>query len=116
MLQTAPVQLNQKHMSSIEDDRFIGSNPPKPPFRPSADPPCGLSGFPVWVTERRQTGLHPSRLTSILNATRRDRDGSGTVQIRFQPEFGRFLGRWGLDRPVPGNVFNGYRRRPPAVS
>lgn len=46
----------------------------------------------------------------------RDRDGSGTVHIRFQPEFGRFLGHWGLDRPAPGNVFNGYRRRPPAVS
>jgi hypothetical protein len=44
-----------------------------------------------------------------------DHDGSGTVHIHFQPELGRFLGRWGLDRPVPGNVFNGYRRRPPAV-
>ena len=37
----------------------------------------------------------------------RDRDGSGTVNIRFQPEFGRFLGRWGLDRSTPSNVFNG---------
>jgi hypothetical protein len=45
----------------------------------------------------------------------RDRDGSGTVNIHFQSELGRFLGRWGLDRPAPGNVFNGYRR-PPAVS
>ena len=45
-----------------------------------------------------------------------DRDGSGTVHIRFQPEYGRFLGRWGLDRPVPSNVFDGYRRGPPAVS
>jgi hypothetical protein len=45
-----------------------------------------------------------------------DRDGSGTVHVRFQPELGRFLGRWGLDGPMPGNVFNGYRSRPPAVS
>jgi hypothetical protein len=45
-----------------------------------------------------------------------DRDGSGTVHISFQPENGRFLGRWGSDRPMPGNVFNGYRRRAPAVS
>jgi len=43
-----------------------------------------------------------------------DRDGSGTVHIDFQPELGRFLGRWGLDRPAPDNVFNGYRS--PAVS
>jgi hypothetical protein len=41
---------------------------------------------------------------------------SGTVHIRFQPELGRFLGRWGLDQAVPGNVFDGYRRGPPAVS
>ena len=45
-----------------------------------------------------------------------DRDGSGIVHIRFQPELGRFLGRWGADQPVPGYVFNGYRHRSPAVS
>ena len=45
-----------------------------------------------------------------------DRDGSGTVHIKFQPELGRFLGRWGLDRSVPGNLFDGYRRGPTPVS
>jgi hypothetical protein len=45
-----------------------------------------------------------------------DLDGSGTVHIRFQPEQGRFLGRWGLDWPGRGHVFNGYRNRPPPVS
>jgi len=45
-----------------------------------------------------------------------DRDGSGTVHLRFQPELGRFLGHWGLDRPTPGNVFNGYRSGPMPVS
>jgi len=45
-----------------------------------------------------------------------DFDGSGTVHIQFQPEQGRFLGRWGLDWPGPGHVFNGYRNRPPPVS
>src|SRR5579864_2575754 len=35
----------------------------------------------------------------------RDRDGSGTVHIRFEPQLGRFVGRWGLDRSVPSNVF-----------
>ena len=45
-----------------------------------------------------------------------DLDGSGTVHIQFQPEQGRFLGRWGLDWPGRGHVFNGYRNRPPPVS
>lgn len=42
-----------------------------------------------------------------------DRNGSGTVHIRFQPELGRFVGRWGVDRPVQDNVFNGNRRLSP---
>ena len=46
----------------------------------------------------------------------RDRDGSGTVHIQFQPQQGRFLGRWGTDRPGGGHVFNGYRDRQPPVS
>ena len=62
------------------------------------------------LTDFRETGPCSGRFRW------RDRDGSGTVQIRFQPELGRFLGRWGVDRPVQDNVFDGYRRRPPAVS
>jgi len=46
----------------------------------------------------------------------RDRDGSGTVRILFQPQLGRFVGRWGLDPAAPSNVFDGYRRRPPIIS
>jgi hypothetical protein len=62
------------------------------------------------LTDFRQTGPCASEFRW------HDRDGSGTVHIRFQPELGRFLGRWGLDRPAAGNVFNGYRIRPSAVS
>ena len=65
--------------------------------------------FDGTLTEFRETG------SCTAEFHWRDRDGSGTVNIHFQPELGRFLGRWGLDRPAPGNVFNGYRRSP-AVS
>jgi hypothetical protein len=45
-----------------------------------------------------------------------DRFGSGVVHIRFEPEHGRFTGRWGPESPWPDNIFNGFRIRPPAVS
>jgi len=45
-----------------------------------------------------------------------DLDGSGTVHIQFQPEQGRFLGRWSTDQPGGEHTFNGYRDRPPPVS
>jgi hypothetical protein len=45
-----------------------------------------------------------------------DRFGSGVVHVRFDPEHSRFTGRWGLESPLPDNVFNGFRIRPPAVS
>lgn len=38
-----------------------------------------------------------------------DRFGSGIVHIRFMPERSRFQGRWGLDVPTQGNIFNGRR-------
>jgi hypothetical protein len=66
--------------------------------------------FDGTLTDFRETGPCSG------NFRWRDRDGSGTVHIHFQPELGRFLGRWGLDQPMSGNVFNGYRRGPPAVS
>jgi hypothetical protein len=42
--------------------------------------------------------------------------GQGVVHVRFDPDHGRFFGRWGGDAPMPGNVFDGFRYRPPAVS
>lgn len=45
-----------------------------------------------------------------------DRDGTGTVHIRFEPELGRFVGHWGDAEPVPSLLFNGYRVRPDVVS
>ncbi len=41
-----------------------------------------------------------------------DRYGAGTVHIVFDPDHGRFTGRWGTDNPLPGYVFNGYRAGP----
>lgn len=45
-----------------------------------------------------------------------DRYGSGTVHIRFEPEIGRFIGNWGGQGLVPTLEFDGFRKRPPAVS
>jgi len=45
-----------------------------------------------------------------------DRYGTGTVHIRFEPEFGRFIGDWGVQGIAPTLEFDGFRRRPPAVS
>lgn len=42
--------------------------------------------------------------------------GQGVVHVRFDPDHGRFFGRWGGDTPMPENVFDGFRSRPPAVS
>jgi hypothetical protein len=42
--------------------------------------------------------------------------GEGVVHVRFEPDHGRFFGRWGADTPLPDNVFDGFRYRPPAVS
>jgi hypothetical protein len=48
--------------------------------------------------------------------TWRDPYGQGVVHIRFDPEHGRFFGRWGIETPLPQNIFDGFRTRPPAVS
>lgn len=45
-----------------------------------------------------------------------DRDGTGVVHIRFEPERGRFIGNWGAKDPVPSLVFNGYRFGPDVIS
>lgn len=45
-----------------------------------------------------------------------DRYGTGTVHIRFEPEIGRFIGNWGGQGIVPTLEFDGFRKRPPAVS
>ncbi len=38
-----------------------------------------------------------------------DRYGTGVAHIRFEPEQGRFLGAWGRETPVDGQIFDGYR-------
>jgi hypothetical protein len=45
-----------------------------------------------------------------------DRYGAGTVHIRFEPDIGRFIGDWGLQGTSPTLEFDGYRKRPPAIS
>ena len=45
-----------------------------------------------------------------------DRDGTGIVHIRFEPQLGRFIGHWGSTEPVPHLLFNGYRFGPDVVS
>jgi hypothetical protein len=45
-----------------------------------------------------------------------DRDGKGLVQIRFEPELGRFIGRWGAVHRAPALTFDGYRTRPKVIS
>ncbi|HLJ05855.1 MAG TPA: hypothetical protein VKT26_06265 [Acetobacteraceae bacterium] len=45
-----------------------------------------------------------------------DRFGTGTVHIRFEPEIGRFIGNWGGQGVAPTLEFDGFRKRPPAVS
>lgn len=45
-----------------------------------------------------------------------DKFGTGTVHVRFDPEDGRFVGDWGMEKAMPTLIFNGYRRRPPMVS
>jgi hypothetical protein len=62
-----------------------------------------LSGF-------HQTGTCEADFTWV------DRDGTGTVHIRFEPQIGRFIGDWGGADPDPDLVFNGYRFGPDVVS
>jgi hypothetical protein len=45
-----------------------------------------------------------------------DRDGTGLVHIRFEPQLGRFIGSWGRAEPEPSLVFNGYRIGPNVTS
>jgi len=66
--------------------------------------------FEGTLTDFRETGPCEGDFTWT------DRYGSGVVHIVFTPARGRFLGNWGLDRPEPGNIFNGHRRRVPATS
>ena len=66
--------------------------------------------FDGTLTEFRLTG------TCEADFTWRDRDGTGTVRIRFEPELGRFIGHWGGPDPVAKLVFDGYRFRPNVVS
>ncbi len=62
------------------------------------------------LTGFRQTGNCEAEFTW------HDRDGTGTVHIRFAPELGRFTGQWGGTAPVPQLVFDGYRFGPALVS
>ena len=66
--------------------------------------------FDGTLTEFHQTGFCQAEFTW------HDRDGSGTVRIRFEPELGRFIGRWGASEPAPALIFDGYRTRPDLVS
>jgi hypothetical protein len=66
--------------------------------------------FDGTLTEMRQTG--DCEADFVWN----DRDGTGLVHIRFEPDLGRFLGTWGIKDPVPGLKFNGYRTGPPRIS
>ena len=66
--------------------------------------------FDGTLTGFQQTG------TCEANFTWTDRDGTGTVHIRFEPELGRFIGLWGGAAPVPELVFDGYRVGPRVVS
>ena len=62
------------------------------------------------LTEFRPTG------NCEADFTWKDRFGTGTVHIRFEPESGRFLGYWGVTAPIPGLLFDGYRTGPDLVS
>jgi hypothetical protein len=66
--------------------------------------------FDGTLTEFRLTG------TCEADFTWHDRDGTGTVHIRFEPELGRFIGHWGGVDPVAKLVFDGYRFGPNVVS
>lgn len=66
--------------------------------------------FDGTLTEMRQTG------DCAADFVWRDRDGTGVVHIRFEPELGRFVGRWGTADPLPGLEFNGYRTGPKPIS
>jgi hypothetical protein len=66
--------------------------------------------FDGTLTELRQTG------DCEADFVWRDRDGTGVVHIRFEPQLGRFLGHWGTEQPLPGLRFNGYRTGPPPIS
>ena len=66
--------------------------------------------FDGTLTELRQTG------DCAADFIWHDHDGTGVVQIRFEPKLGRFLGRWGTTDPLPGLEFNGYRTRSEPIS
>ena len=66
--------------------------------------------FDGTLTEFRQTG----RCEADFVWT--DRYGTGTVHIQFEPEIGRFIGDWGGQGIAPTLEFDGFRKRPPAVS
>jgi hypothetical protein len=66
--------------------------------------------FDGTLSEFHQTGPCQAEFTW------HDRDGSGTVRIIFEPERGRFIGRWGAPDPAPALIFDGYRTRPNVVS
>jgi hypothetical protein len=66
--------------------------------------------FDGTLTELRKTG------DCAADFTWHDRDGTGVVNIHFEPELGRFLGRWGTTDPRPELEFNGYRTGPKPIS
>ncbi len=66
--------------------------------------------FDGTLTEFHQTGPCQAEFTW------HDRDGTGTVRIRFEPERGRFIGRWGASDPAPALIFDGFRTGPDLVS
>jgi hypothetical protein len=66
--------------------------------------------FDGTLTDFRRTG--PCEADFVWH----DRDGSGVVHIRFEPDSGRFIGTWGQTAPVPDLLFNGYRVGPDVIS
>ncbi len=66
--------------------------------------------FDGTLTDFHQTG------TCEADFTWHDRDGTGVVHVRFEPQLGRFIGQWGTANPVPELLFNGYRFGPDVVS
>ncbi len=66
--------------------------------------------FDGTLTDFHQTG------SCEADFTWHDRDGTGIVHIRFEPELGRFIGEWGSKSPQASLVFNGYRFGPDLVS
>ena len=66
--------------------------------------------FDGTLTEFRLAG------TCEADFTWHDRDGTGTVHIRFEPELGRFIGHWGARTRSPRWCSTATGSRPNIVS